>query len=372
MTTTARPWNVVHCVFSVGMGGQEMVILSLATAMDRRRFAPRVLCLSEAGDLAPRFEAAGVPVDVLDPPVGTSSFRALSSVRRYLREHRPDILHTHNPTPHQYGALARLGTGVPALVHTKHGRNVLPTTRGRILERVASRLTDAVVAVSRDAADVALATDGVPRERLRVIRNGIAPGPEGATGHRDPWRAVHIARLNNIKDQATLLRAARIVRDREPRFRLDLVGDGELREPLQAQARELHLDDVVRFHGFQNDVWPFLGEASVFVLSSVSEGIAITLLEAMAAGLPVVATDVGGNSEVVVPGETGLLVPVRDPGQLADALHRVLSNPEAGARMGAAGRVRVAEAFSLDTTVSAYERLYVELLERSSNGRGAG
>ncbi|HEY4320804.1 MAG TPA: glycosyltransferase [Gemmatimonadales bacterium] len=363
MKVAGPPWEVVHCVFSLGIGGQEMVILGLIEQMDRSLFSPRVLCLQSAGQLAARFEALNVPVDILEEPVGHGSLRTLRAMVRYLRHRSPAVLHTHNPMPHQFGAIARLFAPVPVLVHTKHGRNQTLHTKGRYLERIAGYLTDAVVPVSADAARVAETMDRVPKARIRVIRNGVhidrgAPRPKSGLG----WRVVHVARLNRVKDQKTLLRAARIVRDHEPAFHLDLVGDGECRAELETLTRELDLENAVSFHGFHDDVQPFLDRADAFVLSSISEGIALTLLEAMAAQLPAVATDVGGNREVIVEGETGYLVPPRDPVALARAMIELLSNPARRARFGAAGRARVHAEFSLMGTVSRYEALYCELL----------
>ncbi|MES2124540.1 MAG: glycosyltransferase [Gemmatimonadota bacterium] len=363
MRAGGPPWGVVHCIFSVDIGGQEMVVLSLAANADRARFAPRVLCMHRGGDLAPRFEALGIPVDVLDHPVGDGSLATLASMTKYLRHHRPAILHTHNPTPHQYGALAALAAGVPAVVHTKHGRNQLLSAKGLWLERLAGRLTNTVVPVSEDAADVALTVERVPANRIQVIRNGIAVGPDPAEpAAAARWRAVHVARLNAVKDQATLLQAVRLVLDQEPRFELDVVGDGEERRALEQLASELGIAARVHFHGFQDDVRRYLVGAGQFVLSSVSEGIALTLLEAMACGLPVVATDVGGNREVVVQGETGLLVPPQDPKAMADAMLSLMADPARARALGIAGRERVVRDFSVDATVKAYEALYLRLL----------
>lgn len=364
MTPPSPPWTVVHCIYSVAIGGQEMVVLSLVERMDRTRFTPRVLCFRGGGELVSRFEAAGVAVDVLDVPPGAGGLACLAAMRRYFRRHRPVILHTHNPTPHQYGAIAAAAGGVPIVVHTKHGRNQLRTARSRLLERLAGRLTDVVVPVSADSAEVARTTEGVPGERIQVIRNGIAIGPAVARQGAAGWRIVHVARLNEVKDQRTLLRAVRLLADVHPEVRLHLVGDGEEREALEQLTDELRLREQVRFHGFTDDVRPYLADADLFVLSSVSEGIALTLLEAMAASLPVVATDVGGNREVVVPGETGLLVPPADPAALAEAIAALLGEPARAAAMGLAGRARVVRDFSLDRTADAYEALYLRLLAR--------
>lgn len=365
--------EVVHLVSSLHIGGQEMVILSLVGAMDRRRFRARVICLHERGSLAPRIEAMGIPVEVIsgDRRGLVSTARRLA---RRLRTLRPDVLHTHNPAPHQVGALARCLADVPVLIHTKHGRNFFRRRVEQWAERLAGRWSDLVVPVSRDAADVARDDDRVPADRVRVIHNGIqvAAMPVRDRDAAPTWKAVHVARLNLIKDQPTLLRAARLVADREPAFRLDIVGDGPLGDALRREAHELGLDGVVTFHGMQDDVMPYLAAADVFVLSSTSEGIAITLLEAMGAGLPVVATDVGGNREVVEPGVTGLLVPPADPAALADAIAAVLDDRERAHAMGRAGRARVEAEFNLDRTVAAYESAYLELLAQARpRGRAA-
>jgi glycosyltransferase involved in cell wall biosynthesis len=328
-----------------------MVILSLVEHMDRARFRPVVLTLHEGGPLADRIRAFGVPVET----VGAAGLTGLPLVRRLaarLKFHRADVLHTHNPAPHQHGAAARVLAGVPVLIHTKHGRNNFPTRARRWAEQLAGRFTDLVVAVSSDSAEVARTVDRVPPRKLRVIHNGIAIDamPRATVGRkgRGP-RAV---------------RATRVVADQLPGFTLDIVGDGPMGDIVRALSHELGLDDVVRFHGMQDDVRPWLADSDLFVLPSLSEGISITLLEAMGAGLPVVATDVGGNREVVRDGESGLLVPVTDPAALADAMLALLRDPARSVRMGNAGRARVEAEFNIDRTVAAYQQAYLELLGR--------
>ncbi|MEO8478727.1 MAG: glycosyltransferase [Gemmatimonadota bacterium] len=358
--------TVVHLVSTLGIGGQEMVIHALVSHADRHRFRPIVLALHDGGPVADRIAALGIPVEV----VGGGDITGWPLIRRLtarLRAHRPDVLHTHNPAPHQLGAVAKLLARVPALVHTKHGRNNFPTRSRRWAEQMAGRFTDLVVPVSMDAADVARTIDRVPSRKLRVIHNGIdLAGITQATvlPPGRPARAVHVARLNRIKDQRTLLAATRVLVDRHPGFHLDIVGDGPMGEEIRARATELGLDAAVTFHGMQDDVTPYLTNADLFLLPSLSEGIAITMLEAMGAGLPVVATDVGGNREVVVPGETGLLVPVGDPQALADAVDEVLGDPVQARAWGAAGRRRVEAEFNIAGTVRAYESAYLEVLGR--------
>jgi len=363
--------RIVHLVSTLGIGGQEMVILSLVRHMDRSRFTPVVFALSESGPLAERITGLGVDVEVIGNP-GMSRWAKVRSLNTRLRAQRVDILHTHNPSPHQYGAAARLLGGVPALIHTKHGRNVLLSRAGQWAELVAGRLSDLIVPVSSDAAEVARQVERVPAHKLRVIRNGIAIDgapvahvlPEGR-----PPRAIHVARLNHIKDQVTLLRATRRVADQVPGFTLEIVGDGEMREPLHALARDLRLDDVVHFLGMRDDIPALLANADLFVLPSLSEGVAITLLEAMVAGLPVVASDVGGNREVVVPSLTGLLCPAGDTEALADAILETISDPVRARAWGRAGRDRAAREFNILRTVAAYEAAYQEIVSRKQPRR---
>jgi len=233
--------------------------------------------------------------------------------------------------------------------------------------RLATALSDCIVPVSEATAEVARRVERVPAHKLRVIRNGIdlaefpaRAQPSGST----PAPAIHVARLQRIKDQPTLLRAVRQVVDVEPDFQLDIVGDGPDRAELHALAQDLELDGHVRFLGSRDDVSRLLSSASLFVLSSLSEGIPLTLLEAMATGLPAVATDVGGNREIVIPGETGLLVPAGSPPALAEALRALWADPDRARRLGAAGRRRVEQEFDMRQVVARYENLYQELLQR--------
>jgi sugar transferase (PEP-CTERM/EpsH1 system associated) len=362
--------RVVHLVRSLQVGGLERVVLDLARHADAQTFDPCVLCLQDGGPLRERFEALGVAVHSLDLRELRKGPTLLRLVR-WLRQAQPQVLHTHNPTPHLFGALAAWPAGVPVLVHTKHGRNYPESRRAVAWNRLASWFSDRVVPVSADSAEVARQIERVPPRKVQVILNGIDladfPAPAGPRP-KPGKRVVHVARLIDVtKDQTTLLRAARLVADREPDFRLTIVGDGPDRAPLTALAADLGLQGHVHFLGYRSDVAALLGSADLFVLSSLSEGISLTLLEAMAAGLPVVATAIGGNREVVVPGQTGLLVPARSPAALAEALLALLRGPEQARRMGIAGRRRVEEQFSLGRMVAQYEDLYLSLLR----GRGA-
>jgi len=270
------------------------------------------------------------------------------------------------------GSLAAAALRLPVVINTKHGRNNPEQRRAVFLNRVASLLSTAVVAVSADAADVATRIERVPRRKIRTIHNGIDlerhPFPLRCSSD-GPLSAIHVARLNPIKDQLTLLEAVRIVVDREPSFRLTIVGDGPRRNELHELSQKLTLGDHVVFLGERNDVPQLMARADLFVLSSLQEGLSLTLLEAMASGLAVIATDVGGNRELVTPGQTGFLVPSRSPERLAAAILDLLARPDAVRSMGKQGRALVEREFGVEQMVRKYEQFYSSSLRKRMSGR---
>ena len=369
----SRRIRVTHLVTSMDIGGLEMVVLQLLRLRNQSTFDMRLMCLDGEGAMAQQVRALGVEIEDL----GCGNLRLpgrIAIVRKRLRETGTDVVHTHNMAPHLLGVGAKLLGRTPVLVHTKHGRNYPKWRKRVLLNRCASWFTDCVVCVSNDAATVARSIERVAAGRLRVIRNGVdleefnrsAPDGRSATP-----RAIHVARLHSVKDQATLLRAVRLVADVHPAFHLDIVGDGPKRQTLEDLIGQLGLRKHVTLWGFRQDVSSLLRKADFFILSSISEGISLTLLEAMASGLPIVATDVGGNREVVADGTTGLLVPPRSPEQLAGAILQLLNDPARIRQMGIAARQRVEDEFNLRTVVSEYENLYIKLLNEAGRLRPA-
>jgi glycosyltransferase involved in cell wall biosynthesis len=358
--------RVVHVAQSLHVGGLEGFLWYLARFADRARFAPSVLCLDAAGEWADRFSAAQIPVEALGGKRRPTWINVARLARR-LFSLRPDIVHTHNVTAHLIGTLAARMARVPVVLNTKQGF-VHPSGRlAAWVNRHAVSNCRRIVAVCSDTARCALEIEKLPPERVLIIPNGVdtdayhppAGRPASAGSH-----AIHVARLRPEKDQATLLRAVRLVVDRQPDFTLELVGDGYSRPELEALARRLNLQRQVVFLGVRQDVPALLGGAGLFVLSSLTEGTSLAVLEAMATGLAVVATDVGGNGEVVADGETGILVPPGDPSRLADAILTLVADPERAIRMGQAGRRRVERFFDVRSIVRRYEDLYLELRRR--------
>jgi glycosyltransferase involved in cell wall biosynthesis len=286
-----------------------------------------------------------------------------------FRRSKPDVLHTHDLPPHLLGSPAAWLARVPVVIHTRHFRTGKLTFRHALAARAASALSTAVVAVSEDSAGL-LGSEGVATSKLLVIHNGadvqaFAPGDRWT---RPPGRRViSVGRLSPVKDYPTLLQAARRVVACLPDFRLDIVGDGPSRASLGALRTELGLESCVRFLGERHDVAELLASADAFALASTSEGLSISLLEALAAGLPIVATRVGGNPEIVEDGVTGVLVSPGDVDAVATALVSLLSDAGRLTSMARAARLRAEQHFDLRRVVARYEALYVERL--ASGGR---
>lgn len=349
------PVKIVHVTLGLDVGGQEKLLVEFARHANRTQFALHFVSLTTRGSLAAEIETLGWPVTTLDASPGLRP-GLIGKLYQTFRRLGANVVHTHDDRPQIYGALAGWLAGA-RVIHTRHSQGVLLSPRQRLLVRLSANFTDRFVCISRDSSQRA-AQQGIPRRRIRTIWNGIdtarfAPGTPDPTGP-----AVIVARLAPEKDIETLLAAVARVAAVRPGFRLEIAGDGRSQAELVRLSGSLNLGEHVRFLGAVRDVPAFLGRARLFVLSSVTEGISLTLLEAMARGLPVAATRVGGNVEVVEEGVTGLLVPPRDPDGLAVALLRIWDDADLARRLGQAGRQRVERHFDVRRMVADYERLY--------------
>ncbi|MCG3148424.1 MAG: Glycosyltransferase Gtf1 [Verrucomicrobiae bacterium] len=356
--------TIAHLVTGLQIGGLERVVINLVGRFRDSGYRQFIVCLETGGPFADEIAKLGANVIVLGKKPGMS-WRTIRQLATLFRQEHVQIVHTHNPPPHFHGVLAGLLAGVPVRVHTKHGRNYPHMKKRVLLNRVLSWFTDAIVPVSDNAGTVALEIEKVNPKKVWRIWNGVDTElyrPQ-STVHR-PQSIATVARLSPEKDQQTMLLAFRLVVDQLPAARLVFIGDGPCLPVLRDTTAKLKLTGHVEFLGARNDVAALLPEFTVFTLSSVTEGISMTLLEAMACGVPIVATDVGGNREIVQPPACGLIVPARDPQALATAYLELLRDLARCAKMGAAGRQRVVEHFSLESMVRQYSDLYDELLKR--------
>lgn len=361
--------TVAHVVFSLGVGGLENIVLNLVGGLDPERFGSVVFCLKRTGALAADHRLGSRPVILMDKRRGFDWFMPLRLARR-LRRLGVDIVHCHNYGPLLYGSVAGRLAGVRRVVYTSHGpESSAYRGQGRI-QRLG--LVDHVVAISDHVRDVAVVKGGVDAAKITTIHNGVdvEAFARSRVGARESIRDELgmdldapvigvVARLTHEKDHATLLRAFALVHAHHPAARLALAGDGDLRDPLIAQAGELGVRGAVSFLGTRGDVPDLLSAFDVFALPSRIEGLGITLVEAMAAGLPTVASRVGGIPEVVIDGETGRVVPPGDAEALSQALSWMLENRDRARAMGEAGRRRAADEFSLERMVRRYEAIYL-------------
>jgi len=358
--------SVLHVVLSLSPGGTERLVIEMCRR-SRHEFDTAVCCLDTEGAWAGELRDEGIAVYTLGRRPG---FRpALSrGIARLAAAHGVDVLHCHHYTPYVYGLLAALQMRSVGLVFTEHGRlsDRPPTAKRRLVNPLLARMPGEIFAVSHDLARH-MAAEGFPSYRIGVIHNGIdigpAPGEENAVHARttlglEPGNFVvgTVGRLDPVKDFTSLLLA--FATAARSHWRLVLIGDGPEDNTLRQLARDLGIDARVRFLGLRQDVRELLPAFDVFANSSVHEGVSLTILEAMATALPVVATRVGGTPEVVEDGRTGVLVPSRMPEALALALNTLAASPSWRAELGAAAYRRAAERFTVDGMLEAYARAY--------------
>lgn len=355
-TNKHAPTRVAHILQDLSVGGAERLAVEFARHTNRDKFSLSFVALGEDGSIGERIRAEGWPVKRMGPSQGLSASLFLR-LGRLLRRQNINVIHTHLDRPHVYGTVAGRIAGIGRIVHTRHGQCDDLTKRQRRLASVLARWTSNFVCVSEDAAMIAR-SQGVPNSRVCTIWNGVDLKQFSPIEINRDGYVVTVARLSPEKDIANFLRAAAIVAKLDKDLQFKIAGDGPCREELQQLAGRLGLAQQVVFLGKVDDVASLLAGASVFVLPSITEGIPLTILEAQARGLPIIATRVGGTPEVVVDGETGMLVPARSATALAAAIKKLRECPELGVRLGQAGRSRIESHFDVERMVRRYETLY--------------
>lgn len=363
--------NITHFVESLDRGGLERMVLELVKYQHRQGHRCQVVCLYTAGALAHELEELGIPVTACGKRDGFD-LAALARARRMVSKHATDVLHTHNAVAHYQAVLATCGLPVRQVINTRHGMGVNRRAHRREwLYRRALMRTDMVVTVCEAARKDAVQRGIVPSAKARVVPNGIhveAFQTASPRAHEQVARLLNlpektrligtVGRLNWTKDQLGLIRAFKQVHEQRPDTALVLIGDGELCASLQQGAIDEGVADSVHFLGDRSDVREWLQGLDMFVLSSLSEGYSMALLEASAVALPIIATQVGGNGEIVHDGINGCLVPAGNPAALAESMLALLRNPQHATTLGQAARAWVERYGSLETMAMRYARLY--------------
>jgi glycosyltransferase involved in cell wall biosynthesis len=374
-------------LLTVGLtvGGTEGQLLELAARFDRRRFAVTVCALKGEGPLARVMRERGIRVHTLNGR-GAWDLRVPVRLFRLLRRERPDVLHAFLGFANLAASLAGRPAGVPVIVWSYRDMEIWKTKAHWLVDRVFARWADAVTCCSDAVRQFTLAQLGGRADAFTTIHNGI--DPEAYERARPISRAEltlrdgglvigTVARLDEPKKGlAVLVQALAQLAGRSdvPAWQVVIVGDGPARAQLEAQVERTGLSGRVVFTGLRRDVASVLPVMDLFVCPSLYEGFGIAIVEAMAAGRPVVASNTGGISEIVADGDTGLLVPPGNPTALAEAIASLLSDPARARAMGARGRQRVRERFLVETAVQRHQKLYESLLarhaEQSRHARG--
>jgi glycosyltransferase involved in cell wall biosynthesis len=363
--------KITHVVENLERGGLERVVVDLAGMQHQAGHDCKVVCLFEAGALAPELRRQGVSVHACGKGAGPD-VRALLRLRLLLRARREGVIHTHNATAHYHAAFALFGLAPSRLLNTRHGMGAEDgNSRRERLYRLSMPLTHGVAAVCEAARDRFQSHGLRPSGGIEVVRNGIHVErfrPSSLPlrrqlavelGFPEGTRLVGtVGRLNAVKEQASMIHALSRLQGVDGDVALVLVGDGPLRGELERCAQQAGVAERVRFLGDRGDVHRLLPGLEVFALSSRSEGYSIALLEAAASALPIVATDVGGNAEIVRHGVMGELVPAGDTEALAAALSRVLADQVAAERMRIAARDWALREASLQSMARRYMAFY--------------
>lgn len=370
---------VAHVLYRLDVGGLENILVELIRGMPRDAYRHVVICIADYTSFRERLPE-DVPVYALNKPPGLGLGMFLR-FWRLLRKLRPDIVHSSNLAALECQPLAALA-GVPARVHAEHGWDVADlhgtSRKYQLLRRVLSRWVHRHVTVSADLADYLRERAGVPAERIQHICNGVNTWRFHPRRERDadaPFVIGTVGRMQRVKDQVTLAHAfvklQALVPERFPRLRLVCIGDGPEYDAVRAVLADAGVQGQAWLPGNRDDIPEQLRQMDVFALPSLAEGIPVTVLEAMATGLPVVASRVGGLPELVLEGRTGALVPPADADALAEVLAAYVTDPEAVPVQGRAARERAEQAFSLESMVARYVDLYGELLQRRGRNSSA-
>jgi len=374
-----RPIRVLHLVSTFEVKTDTKWLALLMRHLDRQRCQAAIACMYGGGPMRGVFQSLGVETANLESP-GELDLRAILRAYQYIRSGRFDVVHTHLLRADLYGGLAARLVRGPGVVSTVYAIGAYRRERRRRLDGLLDQLTrlwpNDVVAVCRAVRNDVVRRLRWPRSRVSVIHTGIEPADyrrdeiqgyrvrcEWGMGRARPLM-VTVARLSYEKGLPTLLEAVRQLGGRCPDLACVIVGDGPMREALARRIEAAGLGDRVRLVGFRNDIPAVLAAADLFCLPSRMEGLPNVLLEAGAAGVPVVATRVGGVPEVVVDGRTGILVPPGRPEAMADAIDRLIREPALARRLADAGRKRVERRFSAEVATRKYQMLYESIAAR--------
>lgn len=368
--------NILHLTFDMRIGGTEQVIKNLIFGADSMRFTMSVLCIeSPLGPFADDLLAMNIPIHSLARKPGFD-ISLIGKIRQHIIEHKIDIIHCHQYTPYVYGLLGALLTSAK-VVFTEHGRFYPDSTtwKRRLINPILHKFTAATTAISAATRDALVDYEFIPHDDIHVIYNGIigvAAEPPQINALRETFGLSPdcilfgtIARLDPIKNHSMMLRAFKRVIDAGTNAKLMIVGDGDERANVDSLIDELGLAEYVIMTGYEPKPHNHLALMDIYLLPSLSEGTSMTLLEAMSLGKTCIVTNAGGNPEIVLHDETGLVTPNDDEQAYAQAMIMLANNTQQQDTFSKAAKIRFEQTFSIKHMVQAYQALYSQL---SSSG----
>jgi glycosyltransferase involved in cell wall biosynthesis len=351
--------RIAHVVDSMEMGGAETIVSQMCCLQREQGHDPRIYAVAALGVLGERMRADGF---IVQPNVGRHLSDSMRNFFRAFKGSQPDVVHLHNPTPTIYAAIAASVAGVPSVISTRHSLVAPPRKLAEELKYAfAACYCDWVVGICDATIENLKSIHSVPERKIVRIYNGTAPLQRVAKQdwpQKTGFTLVYVGRLEPVKNHSLLLSAFREALKSTPGLRLWMVGDGSERKTLERLATELGIAGQVTFWGQQLDVAPFFSAADAFVMSSKSEGLPISLLQAFSQGLPAIVTDVGGMAEVVRLAQAGFTVSATDPGEMAAAILRLTVNDAERAQFSKHATAAFNSRFSLKTMADGYMYLY--------------
>lgn len=365
-----KPILIAHVIHRFQIGGLENGVVNLINSLPEDQFDHVIICMTDYTDFKDRLKR-DIPCFALHKKPG-KDFMVYYRLWKVLRKTKPDIVHTRNINTLE-AMLPALFAGVHYRIHGEHGRNMIDTDgmnkRYLMIRQFFRPLVNKYIVLSQEMKDWLLNTVKVKANKTVQIYNGVdinrfQPVQKQLSGSLNIGT---VGRLQEEKDQMNLVKAFVLLNQSYPEYKdlltLSLVGDGPLKEKISDYCQQKNVTDQVNLLGAKDDVPQQLKKLDLFVLPSLCEGLSNTILEAMASGLPVIATNVGGNAELVVEGETGFIVPPADPQALAEAINRYVENPSLLLKHGAAGRKRIEDFFAIEKMVSAYAQVYAQAVK---------
>jgi glycosyltransferase involved in cell wall biosynthesis len=375
--------QILYIIGQLGFGGAERQLLYLVQRLDRSKYRP-VICVLSAGIVIPEFQSAQVPIVILKRHLPRFDATRVLGLLRLIRERQPDLIHSSMMAANVYACLAGMITRVPVIASERSADPHFYTMKhafDRGVERLLIPHAARLIANSWAGADIAVRRTGIEPGKVEVIYNGVdlTPFDEKRELQKFPSDLVLrpgvstiglVGSINECKDYGTFLHAMKLLRlNYRGQFHILCVGAGPELNRMQELAKDFGLGQCITFTGLRTDVPEIMPGLDVLVSSSRWEGLPNVVMEAMAAGKPVVATAVGGTPELVLHGSTGFLVPPQAPDQMAAAVQKILENPNIGRQMGKAGRKRIEQCFRVEQMVCSTENVYQRLLAAPKRGK---